>query len=278
MKKIVTGSTALFAVAAMIGAFPAFGQEIRETREESAWPPPSAFEWYWHRPDDGLSQPQINAALAGIKSGLFLSVTNNWKGPLTGVVVNKNRVQFNWLQGTRSSESFFPVRLLASMRMYYAAAQPTGQKWLVVITLATQGVIQAYFGAEAQARSFIDAAASAAKTAGTVLEDKEKRGFAVSDLTPAQAQALGKSRIDSALVSMIAYGGPAEQAGLRFLDLITEVDGVKVRNADHLMSILDSAPPGTGLSLTCLERVEAAEGGVAIRVWKPRTVVWKQAP
>lgn len=257
---------------------PSLGQEIREVREESAWPPPSPNEWYWHRPNETLTQPQIDASLAGIKSGMFWSVTNDWKGPLRGVSASRKRIQFAWLDGATSKESYFPPKLLGSMRLYYATPQSQGQKWLVVVNLTTQGVIQAYFETEGQARAFIDAAASVAKAAGIELEDKGKRGFAVSDLTPAQAQALGKSRIDSALVSMIAYGGPADQAGLRYLDLITEVDGVKVRNADHFVSILDAAPPGAELELTCLERVEETVDGAPARVWKPRTVVWKQAP
>jgi S1-C subfamily serine protease len=148
----------------------------------------------------------------------------------------------------------------------------------VVINLVSKGIIQVYFENEANARSFIDAAASVARIKGITLENKEKLGFAVSDLTPAQMQALNRSHIDSALVSMIAYGGPAEKAGLRFLDLITDVDGVKIRNADHLASILDSAVPGSSLSLTCLERTEPAEGPVQNRIWKSKTVVWKLDP
>jgi hypothetical protein len=254
------------------------GQEIKESQAASVWPLPSPFEWYWHRPDESLSLPQIRASLAGIRSGLFMSVTNNWKGPLSAVSVSLKRIEFEYRGESGPSKTFFPLHLLESMRLYYASAQPQGQKWLVVVTLTTQGVIQVYFETEAAARSFIDAAASAAKLAGIRLEDTEKRGFAVSDLSPAQAQALGKTRIDSALVSMIAYGGPAEKAGLRFLDLITEVDGVKVRNADHFVSILDAAGPGAELSLTCLERAEESEGGAPTYVWKPRTVLWKQAP
>ena len=282
MKTNGTRVIAALAVLTVFGIFPftsaanpPFDQEIKEAQGESVWPPPSAFEWYWHRPDDSLSQPRIDASLAVIKSGMFMMAANDSKGPLTGVAVSKRRIQFNWLRGGSPTQSYFPPKILGSMRLYYATSQPQGQKWLVVVNLTTQGIVQVYFEAEAQARAFIDAAASIAKAAGVALEDKEKRGFAVSDLSPAQAQVLGKSRVDSALVTMIAYGGPAEQAGLRFLDLITEADGVKVRNADHLVSLLDSAAPGTVLNLTCLERVEVTESGASTRVWKPRTVVWK---
>lgn len=50
----------------------------------------------------------------------------------------------------------------------------------------------------------------------------------------------------------------------------------KVRNADHLVSLLDAAAPGASLTLTCLERGEAAESDSAAPVWKPKTVVWKK--
>jgi S1-C subfamily serine protease len=97
-------------------------------------------------------------------------------------------------------------------------------------------------------------------------------------LTPAQARVLGKSRIEGALVTLIAYGGPADSAGLRFLDLITEVDGVKVRNADHLVSILGSAAPGATLTFACLVRAEAADGAAPAGAWTTKTVAWTKGP
>ncbi len=146
----------------------------------------------------------------------------------------------------------------------------------MVVALTSNSSIQAYFETEAIARSFIDAAASAAKMAGIILEDRGDRGFFVSDLTPTQAQALGKTRIDGALVTMIAVGGPAENSGLLFLNLITDVDGVKVRNADHFISILNGAAPGSTLTFSCLERAEATEGDATAPLWKTKTIVWKK--
>lgn len=282
MKRATAWLAAAFAASALLGTVPgaegreAAGQEIKETQAASVWPAPSAFEWYWHVPVKDLSQDRIDSSLAGIKSGFFMSVTNDWKGPLSAVRVTPKRVQFDYQVVGGAKRSYFPVNLLESLRLYYASSQPQGRKWLVVINLTTQGVMQIYFETEAYARAFIDAAASVAARSGISIEEKETRGFVVSDLTPAQVQALGKPRLESALVSMIAYGGPAESAGLRFMDLITDVDGVKVRNADHLVSLLDAAAPGTSLTLTCLERGEAAESDSAASVWKPKTVVWKK--
>ncbi|MBP7706800.1 MAG: PDZ domain-containing protein [Candidatus Aminicenantes bacterium] len=281
MKKLrLIPAAAVLAVPVALGllaAAPAVspGQDIREVAQDPVWPMPSPNEWYWHRPDDRLTQAQVDAALSGVKSGFFWSVTNDWKGPLVKAAANKRAVEFSYTAGRELKLARVSPKLLASLRLYYAASQPQGQKWLVTVNLTTQSVIQVYFESETLARAFIDAAASAANLAGITLEEKLGRGFAVSDLTPVQAQALGKSRVDSALVSMLAFGGPAEMAGLRLFDLITEVDGVKVRNADHLVTILDAAPPGAELRLTCLERVEAADGEGAARVWKPRTVVWR---
>ncbi len=254
---------------------PVLVQEIRESHAASVWPLPSAFEWYWHKPDESLSQSRIDSSLAGIKAGRFLSVMNKWAGPLTGVSVNRKRIKFEYQAGAGRREVNIALDLLGSMRMYYASNDPQGQKWLVVVTLASESSYRISFETEVNARSFIDAVASSCRAAGIELEDKDRRGFFVSDLTPSQIQALGKGRLESALVTLIAYGGPAETAGIRFLDLITEVDGVKVRNADHLVSILDAAAPGATLALTCLERKEETEGGAASFVWKPRTVLFR---
>jgi hypothetical protein len=256
---------------------PVPGREVEGSQVASVWPMPGAFEWYWHRPDEGLSPSQIDASLSGVKSGMFLSVVNKWQGPLTGVSVNRKRIRIGYRGGSDPREVSIALKLLGWMRLYYASVQPQGQKWLVVVTLASDSAYQISFETEAYARSFIDAVASACKAAGIKLADREGRGFVVSDLTPVQLQALGKGRLESALVTMIAYGGPAEKAGLRFLDLITEVDGVKVRNADHLNSVLDAAAPGATLTLSCLERGEGVEGGAAAPVWIPKAVRFRTA-
>jgi hypothetical protein len=250
------------------------GGDIKETQGQSVWPLPSAYEWYWHQSNENLSASQIETSMSAIKTGVFMNTPNNQSGPISSVSVSSKKIQFNYTMGVSLIETYFPIKLLRSMRLYYASAQPQGQKWLVTITLAAAN-LQAFFKTEADARSFIDAATSAAKMADVKLEDKEKRGFAVSDLTPAQAQALGKTRIDSALVSMIALGGPAEKTGLLFLDLVTEVDGLKIRNADHFSSILDAVAPGSILKLSCLERTEVMEGGTHSYLWKAKIIDWK---
>ncbi len=251
-------------------------QEIRESQVQSVWPLPGAHEWYWHQPDASLSMPRIETSMAGISSGLVLRPGADWKGFLKGISVTRKGIRFKGLSNGRTAETLVPLDIVKSTRLYYASPQPVGQKWLVVVGLTTDNVVQFYFETEAQARSFIDAVASVAKASGASLEDTGGNGFFVSDLTPAQAQALGKSRIEGALVTMLAYGGPAELAGLRYLDLITEVDGEKVRNADHLFSILDSAAPGTTLAFACLERAEAADAASPARAWTPKTVVWEK--
>lgn len=270
---------ALLALAAVPGGLLAQPvQESREDQAESVWPLASAHEWYWHRPNASLSAPQIEASLAGIASGWVLRPGANWKGALKGISVTRKGIRLKVLSNGQPAEALVPLKNVKSTRLYYASPQPVGQKWLVVVSLTTDNVTQIYFETEAQARSLIDVVASVAQASGKVLEDTNGYGFLVSDLTPAQAQALGKSRIEGALVTLIAYGGPAESAGLRFLDLITEVDGVKVRNADHLVSILDSAAPGTTLTFACLARAEAAEGAAPAGAWTTKTVVWAKRP
>ncbi len=281
MKRSPSCWAVMFAMALLSGtllAAPPPGQGGRDVQADPVWPLVSPFEWYWHKPNENLSQAQIDSSMTALKSGMFTVVGTNFKGPMAGVSVSRKKIQFNYKLPAGPTFSSFPVKQLESMRLYYASSQPQGEKWLVVVNLSAQAVIQVYFETEANGRAFIDAAASVAKMEGIALKDIEKRGFVVSDLTPAQIQALGKSRVENALVTMIAYGGPAEQAGLRLLDLITEVDGVKVRNADHFVSILDAAAPGASLSLTCLERAEEAGNGVPTSVWKPKTVTWKSGP
>ncbi len=102
-------------------ARPDCGQGIREAQAPSAWPLPSAHEWYWHRPDESLSTAQIDAAMAVVKSGMFMNVTNNWQGPLTGVSVSRKGIRFRYKAANGPSEAFMAMRLLSSLRMYYAS-------------------------------------------------------------------------------------------------------------------------------------------------------------
>ncbi|MGB4504897.1 MAG: trypsin-like peptidase domain-containing protein [Syntrophaceticus sp.] len=95
-------------------------------------------------------------------------------------------------------------------------------------------------------------------TVESVLDDlikqgKVKRGWLgveIQDVTPAIAEYLGLSEPEGVLIRSVVQGGPAEKAGLKQGDVITAVDGKKVKTADDLLDIIREAGPGKKVQLT----------------------------
>jgi serine protease Do/serine protease DegQ len=69
-------------------------------------------------------------------------------------------------------------------------------------------------------------------------------GVRIQDLTPELGQAFGIKADKGVVVAQIIPGSPAEQAGLMAGDVITEIDGRKVRNASDLRNMVGMKPVG----------------------------------
>jgi S1-C subfamily serine protease len=50
-------------------------------------------------------------------------------------------------------------------------------------------------------------------------------------------------------VESVYPGTPAEQAGLKVNDVVLQVDGVAVRNDNHLINLISMLPPGQRVRL-----------------------------
>lgn len=69
-------------------------------------------------------------------------------------------------------------------------------------------------------------------------------GVIVQQITPEIAQSLGLQNSEGALISDIAPGGPAEKAGIKRGDVITEIDGLKIKEMPDLPKIVAGYNPG----------------------------------
>ena len=81
---------------------------------------------------------------------------------------------------------------------------------------------------------------------------RSKLGVTVQRVTPELAESLGLSQVRGALVSGIEPESPAARAGLKEGDLITELDGQPVADANALRNHVASSAPNTAISLTVL--------------------------
>ena len=59
-------------------------------------------------------------------------------------------------------------------------------------------------------------------------------GVVIQEVTPSIADSLGMDKARGALVAAVSKGGPAEHAGIKIGDVITEFDGKKVKDANEL--------------------------------------------
>jgi len=76
-------------------------------------------------------------------------------------------------------------------------------------------------------------------------------GVLLADIDPDMAKQMDLPEgADGALVSSVEPGSPAEKAGLEAGDVVTQVDGQRVRNTDELRNIIGLDKPGRKVDLT----------------------------
>ena len=77
-------------------------------------------------------------------------------------------------------------------------------------------------------------------------------GVLIQKVTPEIAQSLGLEGTQGALVADVVSGGPAEKAGVKVGDVITEFDGHPVRESNELPMIVARTPIGKEVSVKVL--------------------------
>jgi serine protease Do len=89
-------------------------------------------------------------------------------------------------------------------------------------------------------------------------------GLRLQELTPAIAQALGRSDDKGVLVASVEPGGPADKAGFRSGDVITQFDRKPVESGRDLSRAVAAMRPGTQASLTVIRDGKPQELTVVI--------------
>ena len=77
-------------------------------------------------------------------------------------------------------------------------------------------------------------------------------GIGISDVTPENAKFFHVQNNEGAVVSQVENGSPAEKAGLKVGDVITELDGQKVSDASQLQIEVGQKQPGSSIKLEVL--------------------------
>ena len=77
-------------------------------------------------------------------------------------------------------------------------------------------------------------------------------GITGQDLTPVLAESLDMEFRNGVLISGVLDDGPADRAGLRPGDLITEIDRLAIGGSPKMLQMIAARPPGSPLTITLI--------------------------
>src|ERR1700674_487799 len=102
-------------------------------------------------------------------------------------------------------------------------------------------------------------------------------GIGISDVTPENAKFFHVENNEGAVVSQVENGSPAEKAGLKVGDVITELDGRKVSDASQLQIEVGQKQPGTAIKLEVLRDGKTVSVPVTLEEMGSRDHAGKEA-
>jgi serine protease Do len=106
-------------------------------------------------------------------------------------------------------------------------------------------------------------------SSGTVR--RAKLGVSVQPITADLASSLGLSDVRGALVNQVEPGSPAERAGLKQGDVITEVQGRRVSDGNELRNAISNIAPGTSVPITIVRDGRSSNVSARLEELKART-------
>jgi serine protease Do len=89
-------------------------------------------------------------------------------------------------------------------------------------------------------------------------------GVSIQDLTPDLATSLGIKETGGALISGVEKGSPADKAGLKRGDLITDVNQKKVEDSTALRNRISAAAPGTKIDVAFIREGKQQTASVTL--------------
>jgi len=77
-------------------------------------------------------------------------------------------------------------------------------------------------------------------------------GVGIQDITPELAKSFNVKDARGILVGSVDAGGPADKAGMKVGDIITQVNGTRVDDMNALRNRVAATPPGSEITITVL--------------------------
>ena len=287
------------AIACAMCAWLAAGLAPAQVAEQRTWPETGRDLWYWVAPQTDFSSEQVDSAfkralgeeLAFLDPAFSTTVFFAKKIRVTAGKSGERkkhkdrpakadvlRLEVEWQTGylnqyRGTAYRFIALDSLRSLDLHYLPdlprrfpRAPAGGNWNVNVYAGS--LYNFFFRSEDAARNFINALASLLKQRDLGITFS-RFGLMWENVTPAQAAEIGHPGNGGVLVTMVAIAGPADQAGIRPLDVVREVDGGAVKNFSHFSLLLDGIPPQATASLQLLRSLKSPPGRDD---WNPLTV------
>lgn len=274
--------------------------QVEETK--SIWPPIGGDQWFWIVPRTDLTPAEMDAAFsrlveertAYLDAKFSATVFFAKKVRLSAGKAKKRkgyrehpekaddlRIEAEWQTGYLNqhrghSYTFIALDAVRGLSLHFLQRPrerfpkaPDGRNWVVNVLAGTPHFF--LFSLEDSARAFISAVASAVRQRDLALEFS-RFGLMWENVTPAQAADMGRTMDGGVLVTMVAFGGPGDHAGIRPLDAVLEVNGAAVKNFSHFSLLLQGIAPGTQASLLVLRRLKPPDRFPEPTPWETLTV------
>ncbi len=293
------------AIACALCAWMTAGSVLAQVKEQSIWPRTGRDLWHSVAVRTDLLPEQVDAAFAralaeemtfldpGFNSTVFFAkrirVTKGKAGdrkryPGRPEKADDLRFEAEWQNGYLNQNRGFTYRFIAlesvrSLDLHFVPdlrerfpKVPAGWNWNVNVLAGP--LLSFFFRSEESGRGFINAVASLLEQRGFALK-LSRFGLMWENITPAQAADMGpvgagrdgQAASGGVLVTNVAIAGSAERGGIRPLDAILEVDGVKVKNFSHCVQLLDGIAPGAKAALLLLRRLRAPDRYPETSAW-----------
>jgi len=159
----------------------------------------------------------------------------------------------------KSDMLVIPFDDVKSLTLYHMPDLPREFKYGLVVGSADKE-IPLRVADERSQRQLANAIYTLAAARGAGLQGPSV-GLRLGEPTPEQRQALGLPGETGLLVWSVAKGGPAEKAGIQFLDVLMEVNGRPLKTADGVTPIVQAAQQANGqpISVRLLRRQMATQ-------------------
>jgi len=100
-------------------------------------------------------------------------------------------------------------------------------------------------------------------------------GVSIQNLTPDLAKSLGIKETEGALIAGVESGSPADKAGLKRGDLVTEMNGKKITDVTALRNTVSASAPGTKVDFKVIRNGKEMTIAATLGEYKEKQIVKK---